>query len=502
MKPVKGGAAEASARRLAGNALWLVAAEVVSKVASLVFVVIVARAIGVREYGYFTFATSFVPLFLVFGSLGLHAAVVRGISRDRTRLAEVFVSGLWMRLVTGVLALALSVLLAPSFLDSPDAVWTVGVVGTALLIDAVASYMSAVFEAYERMRYYATALIVNRIGSTALALVALLAGGGLTAIFLTYLAGSLASLVYVVRALRRHFPPMSLRAGRRSTAGRLLRQGAPLGIAAILNMALFQLDTVMVAAYLGPEAVGLYGVAFRFFESFLFVAFALGDVTFPRYAKQGPGALSERTFSGAAALSLAFYVPLFVLSLFAAPWMVSTIFGDRYVEAADAVPWLTLATIAYAVTYQARTSSVGVGGRSSVAGIAAVALTVNVALNLVLIPRYGFSGAAMATAFASTLETVLTLVGLRRLGVPARPTRLMAIPFLAGGVAAALLLGLDLRDLSALLVGAGTYAAVLAVGAVLGLAPQDKAFVVSLLRRRPPPADPAEPAEAAEVKDP
>lgn len=473
------------ARRLAGNTAWLLAGQIVSKVASLVFVVIVARAIGVREYGYFTFATSFVPLFLAFGTLGLDSAVVREVARDKSRLSEVFTSGLYVRLAIGVLALGLSMVLAPLFIEDRLAVLTVFVVGTALFIDEVTTYLSSVFKAFERMRYHASALVVNRIGSTFLALGAYLAGAGLVPITIAYFAGSLGALVYTTVALRKHFPPIDLRAARRATAATLLKVGLPLGIAGVLNMALFRLDTVMVEAFEGAVAVGLYGVAFRFFESFLFVSWSLGSITLPRYARQGRGRGSARTFDLAVAMALSFYVPIAVGAMFSSRWAVTVLFGARYVEAAQAVPWLTLGIAFYAITYQARNAIIGIGGRSWIAWIAGIALVVNIIVNLFFIPRYGFPGAAMATALACALEAGLTTYSMTRLGIPVRLSRTLALPLLAGAVMAAVLAGFGLSGGVAAGVGAGVYLIALGAAAAL-LAPSEKDRVIALLRRRSP----------------
>lgn len=463
--PVVGGG------RVAGNALWLTAGEAASKLASVAFVLIVARALGVREYGWFTFATAFVPLLLVVGSLGLHQAVVRDLVHFPERASETFTSGLAVRVLTGLVAVAAAAGLAPLFLPDRLAVLTVLVVGVALFLDTTTSYASAVFEVYGSLRHYAIALMVNRFGSTALALAAYAAGAGLVVVLLTYLLGSAAGTAYAARAVRRELPAVSLRDVRAATAVRLLRDGAPLGVAALLNMALLRFDTIMIAVVLGAVEVGLYGVAFRFYESFLFVAFALGDATFPRFARFGAGARSSRLVEVTTALAASAYVPLFVLSLFSAPWAIGLVVGERYLGAAPAVPWLTLAAVFFSLTYQLRNAAVGTGERRGIASIAAVALVVNVALNLVLIPRDGIAGAAFATAVAAGCEVVLTGVVLHRRGGTVRYGRVLAGPALAGLGTALALRSFGLEAGSAALAGVLLYPALLAM--LLPLLPRE-----------------------------
>lgn len=446
--------------------------------------VVVARAVGVAEYGWFTFGTALVSLLLSFGSLGIDVAVVRATAQDRERVSELFASGLVLRLTAGVVALGVAVLLAPLLLETSRAVATVALVGAALLVDELTTYVSTVFKAFERMRFHATTLVVNRLVSMALVLGAHLLGAGLEVLLAAYLVGSVGALVYAVAVLRRHFPPVHLGAARRATATTLLRTGAPLGVAAVLNMALFRADAVVVEAVAGSGEVGLYGVAFRCYEALVFVAWSLGTVTLPRFSAQGVGARTERLLTAAVTAALAVYVPALVGSLFLAREVVSTAFGERYAEAAQAVPWLMLALVLFGTTFVARSAAVGVGGRPSVAAVAGAALAVNVGLDLLLVPALGFEGAAIGTACAAAVEVVLTLVVLRRLGVALRPDRLLAVPLGAGAVMAGALGALS--GAPALLAGVAGCAAYLAALALLGLllAPVQARQVAGAVRRR------------------
>ena len=80
------------ARRFAGNALWLLIGDAAAKIASLVFLILVARALSRVEYGYFTFSLSFIPLFLMLSAWGLDDALFREVARSRERVSELFAS--------------------------------------------------------------------------------------------------------------------------------------------------------------------------------------------------------------------------------------------------------------------------------------------------------------------------------------------------------------------------------------------------------------------------
>lgn len=474
---------ESGARRYAANAAWLLVAQVVAKAASFVFVVVVARSLGARDFGFFSFALAFVPLFLVFGRLGLETTVVRELARDRDRLSELFASGLALRVALGLGGLAIALAAGPLFLDGGRAWAVLALIGVALLLDELSGFVGTVFRAFERMRFHAWVVVVNRFLSTGLALVAVGLDAGLMAICAVYLVGSAGALAYAYGALRRNFPPIDWRRGRRSVALALVTTGLPIGVAGVLNTALFRVDTVLVQAIRGPVEVGLYNVAYRFFESLLFVAWALGNLTLPRVSRHGAGRAAARDVETAVALSLSFYLPLAVTLPFAAEWLVTTIFSEQYASAADTVAVLTAAAALYSVAFAARIGAIALGKTVSIAAVAAVALAVNVGANAWAIPRYGFEGAAWSTLGAEVVEAALLAALFVRANGSAPRLRPLAPPVVAAACALVALLGTGAEGPSALALGAAVYLPALAAVALV-LARDEVRRLPSILRPR------------------
>jgi O-antigen/teichoic acid export membrane protein len=476
-EPLDGGSSRldrsdpSNARTFASNAFWMLLSDLFSKGASFILVVIIARGLGAEEYGYFNFAVSFVPIFLFLGTLGVDVEVFRAIARDPGRVSRFFASGLVLRAVFGLLAVVLSAAIGLAMLDAGDALLALIVVASALFLDEMSRYVGTVFKAFERMRFHAGVVLVNRVLSTALAGAALAAGGGLRLITGGYLLGSLGALVFAWFALRRFFPPIQLRDADRGEMKGMLKRGVHIGVASTVNMLTFRLDAVLLQILRGPIAVAMYGIAYRFFESFLFVAWSLANVVLPRIARSEGGRDATQPFQMALALALALYVPLAVGSLFAADWVVAAVFSDRYSAAAPAVKWLTGALVLYGIAYLARTATIALGRRNGIAQIAVVALIVNVTMNLLLIPKYGFVAAAASTFVTEVIDAILLCIAFRRAAGPIKIEPFLLAPLVAGGVMATTLWATGVEGAAVLAVGSGVYLLALAL-AVAVLAPQ------------------------------
>ncbi|MDQ3878913.1 MAG: flippase [Actinomycetota bacterium] len=472
-----------NSQRYARNAVWLLVGEVGGKIASLVFVVFVARSLGATQYGYFSFALSYAGIFLLFGAWGIRAALLRDLARDRDRISELFASGLVLRTAFGAAGMIAALALSPLFVNVKDAFLTVLIVGTAVFFDELSTFLEIVFNAFERMKFGALALLINRFVSTVLAVLVLLFARSLVWVSVTYMAGSLLALSFAWYTLKRFFPPVHLRDARRATVVTLLKEGAPLGVATFLNSTLFRVDSVMLQALRGATEVGIYGAAYRFLESFLFVSWAIATPAFPQISRAGKGERSLKTYVMAMTLILSFYLPVAVIGPFAARWAVVELFSARYAAASRAVFWLTTAAALYAIAYTSRLCAIALGDRKRVVAIAAITLAINVALNAVFIPRFGFVAAAANTAIAEVIEaTLLTLLFLRSVDASASG-RSLVIPVTAAAVTGVLLWITGVHGLSAVVVAALVYPSALIVSARL-IAPDVLGQARSFLRTR------------------
>ena len=476
------------ARRFASNALWLLIGDLVAKGASLLFVIVVARGLGTVEYGYFNFAVSFIPLFLIVGAWGLDNIFFRELAQHRDELSRYYSSGLAVRVLLGAGALIVGLGAGPFFIPAGDAFVALILVGVALFLDELSSFVSTVFRAFEMMRYRAFRIMVNRILTTTLALVAVAFDGDLVLICAMYMAGSFGALVYSWWALRRHFPTIDHRSPDRSIMRSLVRDGMPLALAGALNMAVFRIDALMLQAIKGPVQVAFYGVAYRFLDSFMFIAWSFGNVALPRIARSESEG-QERTFEISLALIVTAYLPLAIAAFFLGNEMVALAFGDRYRAAGHAVFWLMAAGVFYGAAYLGRMACIAIGRTSAIARLGAAALVVNVIGNSFLIPAHGFEGAAVMTMATSALEGVgIVAVFLRHRG-DVRWDGPILVPLLA---ALPMILAMWLLDGSAW-AAAIVGAVVFALGTVIGarvLAPELASVATSLLRRRRPASTP------------
>jgi O-antigen/teichoic acid export membrane protein len=168
-------------------------------------------------------------------------------------------------------------------------------------------------------------------------------------------------------------------------------------------------DFVIVDVLAGPAALGIYAVASKYAELLRQPSDAVLWVAYPRFARGGgaaPGAGARATMRRAGLAVAAGAIPLAALSLVVIPLLFGAAFAPAILPACILLIGLAgegVAAVAIAYLYgngMPGMASTGVG----------VGVAVTVVLDLILIPKMGIVGAAVAST-AAYLSTTLACVG-------------------------------------------------------------------------------------------
>jgi O-antigen/teichoic acid export membrane protein len=214
---------------------------------------------------------------------------------------------------------------------------------------------------------------------------------------------SAAVAVYCASSLAR----VSLRI-RATTLRRLLRFGLISYLGSLTSFVNYRFDVLIVNLFAGARQVGLYSVGTGLAEIVWYLSNAASIVLAPRVAASDALEGDRITEVVARAVGFLTLIGAGVLAVLA-PFVVVLFFGPAFAESAWAV-WLLLPGV---VTYSVgRILSMYLLGRNRLkVDLAAslVGLVVTLALDLLLIPHFGFRGAAVASSVAYTCAMLVDL---------------------------------------------------------------------------------------------
>ena len=402
LDPVAGGSALLFWSKVAGNAGFFVA------------VLILARALGPSGRGTIAFITVVALVAARVAGLGMGEATAVFVARRPEVRGALLANAVVFMFASALLAAAIVCGALVVLGDDRPA----GVGLPELMIVACATLVSAVGDAG-----YVFLLGSNRLRPVALVtataswiyplfLVALWSTIGLT-VLRAAIAWTVAESIRALAYLRQSIRGLTLS---RPVSGLLVeavRFGSRAWIGSLARFLNFRTDQILMGFLASEAALGIYAVAVNASEVLLYLPAAMATALLPTAARAEAELRTEHALSAfrsativtaAAGLAAALLGPVLLPLVFGAPFEASV------------VPFLWLLPGAFGFAAMAVFSYALVAGSSpgssSVGPL--VSLALSVALDLLLIPRFGASGAAAAASAAFLAGGCATLVAFRR----------------------------------------------------------------------------------------
>ena len=432
----------ALARRTASNVAMSALGQLVGKVATFGWTVVAARRLGQEAFGVFSVALAGALIISAVSEWGFDTALVQRASHDPEHRDRYLTEALAWELGLGVVLFGVGGVAVVQLLSGQH-VAAVALVVSSVFLDTFSDTLRAAAGAAQRQGATSVALITQRMLAAVVAIGLLLDHRGLVglgaALAATSAAGLAAHVVAVRRIGFRVHPRLLGRSGLRAFG---TGTGA-IGLSALVLAALFRIDAVMLEGFRGARAVGIYSVAYKLFDTSLFVAFALTGAFFPVMSVQvrQPRQL-QRTLAIGIAAGAFCYVPFAAFCLVDAHPLLQLLYGPSYAgPAAAALRWLAPAPIMFGLAFLSGSTLNAYRRTAGLLVSAVVATVVNVLGNLVAIPALGGTGAALMTTASYAIQAGVTLLYVRRVsGLPLGIAPELTAP-LAGGLVFGVLLG-------------------------------------------------------------
>jgi O-antigen/teichoic acid export membrane protein len=474
-------ARQANRQRAARDILMQVVVRVLNLAVGVLVTALVVRTLGAAGYG--QWSTIFIILSLIgyLANFGMEGVAVREAARDPEREYEWIGAVMLLRLLalTPVMLLSLAALL---LLHRSHQMLIAGLILIVAMPFGGVGALQLIFQLRVNNLVPMIVLTLRSVlWGIAVAIIYWRGAGMVELAIAMAITNSIGSVVQAVAALRLtdRWPRPS-----RAQLVPLVRAGLPVGIAGVLIISYARIDQVIVFGMLGSRAAGLYGAVYNVLDQSHFVPISILTTLAPVIAASWPADRARllRTARFTAELMAVGSLGALAFASVAATPVVRLIFGAKFVSAAPALPVLGGAFVFICFGYLNGNLLVVLGLQREFMWISLIALVVNVAGNLILIPIMGFMGAAWMTlatevvVFGASLSLIL-----RTLELPWPKPGRIGRTVLAAGLLVGVLSALRLASapLAVLVLGACVCYPALLFG-LRALAPED---IRTLLRR-------------------
>ncbi len=377
------------------NILKLFAGDLVAKALNFLVFVYLARVLGVTNYGLIEFALSALAYFLLLGSFGVEMWATREAAWGK-QIPELVGKTIPLRIVFSVISFIILLIIYPLFPDFTGLRPVLFILGITLFISAI--NLKWVFLGKEHMWTVALGMILGQAVFAALVLWRVDDPADVVWVAILWLLGELATALYFGWAYFKRYPfvPSAL------TLRGICPDIKPIltfGATQAMGLLSYNFDVLLMGFLFGTNPVGLYRAAYKPITAALALPLTFFSGLFPALSRTHLSDPEDfrRIADRAQNLSSIFAMPFAIGGAFFAGPIILLLFGSAY---AQAVPVMQLLSLALGVTLLRGTFRNGLaaaGYQQLDLASAAIAVGVNISLNIFLIPRYGMLGAALAT---------------------------------------------------------------------------------------------------------
>jgi O-antigen/teichoic acid export membrane protein len=474
---------------LGRNLRALAFSEVSGKIAGLAMVVVLARFLGRVDFGRYTVAVALISIASSISESGTGTYLVREGARSPHDLGRILGNVLGLRGGLALLTVAVAVPVGAAFGYDHTTLLAVGLFAVASGLRLVGGAFTMSLQALERMGEVAGLRAGVSLAQAVGACVAAAATRSLVAVSWSVLAASALYPVWAWVRLRRHWNGrIERRPGRRLAT---LKATTPFAIAATMFVALTYLDSLLVRAFDGDAATGLYGAAYRVLLALMLVPTIYNDAVMRSMAHLGANAPDRlrAVYTRAVGHLVLIAMPIAAGGAILSRRLLVDVFGRAYAGASTALALLLITLVMAYPGYVNVTAVYALGLERRLAITLPFVVAFNAGVNLWAIPAFGIKGAAATMLATEALFIVLMTIRLRRSGLSLGRVGWLVKPVVATALMAAVVW--PLRNVPVIVpVVAG---AVVYLGAIVALrtfGPEDRELWRAVIGRSsgPPPS--------------
>lgn len=404
---------------VAKNTLYLTSALVGQKILSFVYFTLLARALGAEAIGKYTFALAFTTIFSVVADLGLQPVLVREVARAKEKAREYLSMILWIKIL--LVVFAYGAVLTVAYLRGYPALTLqlIALSGAVMVLDAFHLIFWGVLRGLQNLKYEAIGMVAGQAITLIGGIVALVLNWPLHAFLIALGLGSLWNVVYARTILVRQ--GLSLRPRFNTAVFRTFAHYAvPFALAGIFVKVYSYIDTVLLQELKGDLEVGWYSVPYKITYAFQFFPMALSAAIYPALSNTwvADRARARWIFDRALLYAILLAMPIAFGIASLAPEIILTVYGADFFNSILPLK-ISIFGLIFIFLYFPVGALLNATGRQTVNTVfMGLTMGANIMLNLVLIPRYGAVGAAIAAVSTNAFLWLTTMLWATRVLTP------------------------------------------------------------------------------------
>jgi len=405
------------AKNVTQNTAYLTISYVGQKILSFFYFVFVARMIGVEDLGKYTFALSFTTLFSVFIDWGLTQTLIRESAKYKDKTNQYLASILGVKAILAVLTYAVVVVVINLMGYTGITRNLVYLAGILMVIDQFTLTFWGLFRGQRNLKYESISVIINQAIILIFGITVLYLHLSLYFLMLPFILGSTFSLLFSMAFAKKSLGASFCPEFNWRVFKFLLGIAIPFALISIFSRVYGSLDSVMLSKMVGDKAVGWYSVAMKIPFALQFIPAALAAAIFPAFSHNFVHDKEQlkNTFDRVMRFLTIIVLPISLGVAILAKPIILFFYGEQYLPAAWPLTILMLGLFFVFVNFPLGSLLSGCDRQVLNTKLVGVTMIINIILNIILIPKYSFTGASLAFLASHSFLFIISMIYARQI---------------------------------------------------------------------------------------
>jgi len=394
---------------VAKNTIWLGISNVGGRLLKVAIVIYGARLLGAAGWGSFSYALTLAALVTIFIDMGINSIMTTRVateSDDRQR-ASLISTALIIKLSLLLLGVLLIIFVAPKLTPLEEVQTLFPYIAFIFVFTSLREFGNALIHALGKMEYEAGLNLFTNLNVVVLGFLFLSTTPTVSALALAYAVGTGLGAVATLIALRQYFRKI-FKYFKKDLIYPILTLAWPLAIAGLLGGLLINVDIFMIGWYRSTEDVGFYSAGQRIIQLFYVFPIIISASILPIFARLAKTEFERfrHVFENILRVIFLAAFPIAIGGIILSKQLVVLLFGQTYLAAATPFAILMLTMIIDFPAIILSNAIFAYSRQKKLIVYAAIGGFSNVALNFLLIPRFGIIGCAVATLITQIISNI------------------------------------------------------------------------------------------------
>lgn len=393
------------------NTFWLFTGEIGVRILKLLLFIYAARKLGTSEWGVFSYSLALMSTFSIISDIGVNSILTREVSRKTEQLKEYISTSLVLKLGLSVIS-SIGLLLIVIFINEDNPVKVlIPITAIILFFDSIREFGFSLNRAFEKMEVEAFIKLLTNLILILFGIFFISISPKAISLSYSYVISGIIGVFIIYINLKDHFKNILANFSKKILP-LIFKEAIPIAIIGIIGTIMTNLDMIILGWFSTSSEIGIYSAAQKPIQIIYLVPALLTTAIFPVFSrlaitdKEKMKGVIKKSVKISLLMAIIINIGIFLIG---GP-IFKIMFGPQYLNSIPLLKIMGLAIISGAPGIIISNAIFAIGEQKELLKFVLISLILNIIMCLILIPKFGITGAAISVTMAQTIGNTILII--------------------------------------------------------------------------------------------